>query len=171
MKYEVLSMTRDGTLRSELNLSYDHTGKDMAWPSGPYKDYVRVVVPNGAKLTGAYYILNEALAEDVNKNIEVGELGLYSYFGYSFTLNPQEKGRLFIKYDLPKEVSISNDAKTYSLYWQKESGTQGDTIEFKFNPPFGMNSVIVSPDLQLNNSTVGYTGDINTDKQFSIELR
>lgn len=34
MDYTIISATRDGLLRAELNLNYNHTGQDYSWPGG-----------------------------------------------------------------------------------------------------------------------------------------
>jgi nucleoside-diphosphate-sugar epimerase len=53
MNYEVTGQTRDGIMRGTLTLEYKHMGKDLAWPGGTYKNYVRVLTQKGTKLTGA----------------------------------------------------------------------------------------------------------------------
>ena len=53
MNYEVTGQTRDGVMRAALTLEYKHMGKDLAWPGGSYKNYVRVLTQKGTKLTGA----------------------------------------------------------------------------------------------------------------------
>lgn len=53
MDYEITGQTRDGAMRAKLTLEYKHQGKDLAWPGGEYKNYVRVITQQGTKLTGA----------------------------------------------------------------------------------------------------------------------
>ncbi len=53
MDYEVTGQTRDGVMRATLTLEYKHMGKDLAWPGGVYRNYVRVLTQKGTKLTGA----------------------------------------------------------------------------------------------------------------------
>lgn len=53
MAYEVAALTRDGVLRGKVSVTYEHTGKDKAWPGGEYRNYVRILTQNGSKLTGA----------------------------------------------------------------------------------------------------------------------
>ncbi|MEN9388987.1 MAG: hypothetical protein RLY61_71, partial [Candidatus Parcubacteria bacterium] len=53
MSYEVTGQTRDGVMRSTLTLEYKHMGKDLAWPGGTYKNYVRILTQKGTKLTDA----------------------------------------------------------------------------------------------------------------------
>ena len=43
MEYTVTSKTRDGLLRGELTLTYNHTGEDESWPGGPYTNYLRIL--------------------------------------------------------------------------------------------------------------------------------
>ena len=169
--YEIISMTRDGLLRANLYLDYDHEGKDSAWPGGPYKDYVRVLTQNGTKLTGAKLIKDGGVEEDILKNIVISKEGLYNSFEYGFTLEPSKKIRLVISYDLPQELSVTKELSDYSLLWQKQPGTEGDQYSFVFNPPFGMLVQSYSNNLKLENNIVRSEGVILTNSNYFIKLQ
>jgi UDP-glucuronate decarboxylase len=171
MQYEILSMTRDGLLRANLYLDYDHTGKDLAWPGGPYKDYVRVLTQNGTKLTGAKIIRDGKTEEDIFKNIVIAKEGLYNSFETGFTLNPNEKIRIIISYDLPPELSLTKKSGDYNLLWQKQPGTEGDQYSFLFNPPFGMLVQSYSSNLKLENNVIKSEGTILTNSNYFIKLQ
>jgi hypothetical protein len=119
MNYQIDSMTRDGLLRATLTLEYNHTGEDMAWPGGPYTNYVRVLSQNGSKLTGALRITDTG-EEDIFKSVVIAKEGQYTSFESGFKLDPGKTLKLVFKYDLPVEQSITKDFKDYSLYWQKQ---------------------------------------------------
>lgn len=171
MKYEVSSKTRDGLLRSELNLIYEHTGKDNSWPDGPYKNYVRVIVPKDSKLTAAHVITNEAIDEDVFKKVTSGTINNYQYFAIPITVQPTEKVRIYLGYDLPGGLTITMENKNYTLTWQKQSGTEGDKVEYIFNPPFGLTMNSVSDNLVEKNGSVGFTGVLKTNMDFSVGMK
>lgn len=158
--YEISSLTRDGLLRATLELDYKHTGQDNAWPGGPYTNYVRVLTQEGSKLTGAKLILNDS-EEDIFENVVQTTMGKYNSYEIPFTINPGEQAKIIFNYDLPQNLSMTGDNKSYSLYWQKQPGTQND-YSFKFNAPFSM---------KVNDQDF-YTisGKLDTDKQFSLEL-
>ncbi|HOA18587.1 MAG TPA: NAD-dependent epimerase/dehydratase family protein [bacterium] len=168
MNYTVNSMTRDGLLRASLTLDYEHSGKDMAWPGGPYKDYVRVLTQEGSKLTGARIINGSGEEVDIFKDIIISQEGKYNSFETSFILNPQESVKIIIEYDLPQTLSITEDNKYYELYWQKQPGTNEDEFSFIFNLPFGMTPMQYSPILTNENNVLKKSGFLNTDLNYFI---
>jgi len=158
--YQIFSKTRDGLLRAELELNYNHTGKDNSWPGGPYTNYVRVLVQKGAKLTSAKIIRPGGLEEDIFNKTVRDTVGIYPSFETSFVLPPNSSIKIVLGYDLPQNLSITKDFKKYSLYWQKQSGSQNDAYIFELNPPFGM-----TPDMSSEK------GFLNTDKEIFITLK
>lgn len=170
MTYEILSMTRDGLLRANLYLDYSHTGKDLAWPGGPYKDYVRVLTQNGSKLTGARFI-RDGEEEDIFNNVVITKEGLYNSFEFGFTLEPTKSIKVILSYDLPQNLSATKENKDYDLLWQKQPGTEGDQYSFIFNPPFGMQIKSYGDNLKLIDSTLTSEGVITTDSNYFVKLQ
>jgi len=151
MNYAVSSKTSDGVLRGELELTYENTQKDASWPGGPYKDYVRVLVQDGSKLTGAFLmggqeaaslekpsdVMGAANGANIFDKVVIAKVGKYTSFEYPIVVNPQEKVSLIFNYDLSPSLSAKKDSNKYSLIWQKQPGTQNDSIRFMFAAPFG----------------------------------
>jgi len=162
MSYTVTSQTRDGLLRGILALNYNHTGKDMAWPGGPYKDYVRVLTQNGTNLTGATLAVN-GTTTDIFKEMVIDKVQNYNSFETLLELNPQESAQLTLYYDLPAPLSINNQNEKYNLYWQKQPGTRADQIILRFEPPFGL-KVDGKGQVLLEES-------LSTDKIFHLSLQ
>lgn len=162
MNYTVTSQTRDGLLRGILTLEYKHTGEDNAWPGGPYKNYIRVLTQTGAKLTGANITVDDKEPKDIFKEVVIGKEGKYDSFGTLVELQPKENMKLVITYDLPQNISLTEENMKYALYWQKQPGTKEDPFIFKFEPPFG---------LKANGSNEMYVESrLDKDKQFSLTL-
>jgi nucleoside-diphosphate-sugar epimerase len=168
--YAVFAKTRDGLLRSELTLNYNHTGQDESWPGGPYKDYVRVLVPKGTYLTSATTYSLEKEEEDIFKIVKKGTIGTYDSYEFSFTLNPRESVEITLGYDLPKSLSVTKDSGDYSLYWQKQPGTHNDAYTINMNPPFGMEVVQISPGLSYEESLTT-SGFLNKDVSVFVKMR
>ncbi|MBT6401132.1 NAD-dependent epimerase/dehydratase family protein [candidate division WWE3 bacterium] len=163
MEYTVTSQTRDGLLRGVLSLKYNHTGTDLAWPGGPYKDYVRVLTQEGSNLTGAAVSYDGGQNKDIFEDIVITKEGKYNSFETLIELAPQQNATLTFYYDLPSDLSITQTNKDYNLYWQKQPGTKEDSIIFRFEPPFGMTANghnLVSTETQLD-----------TDRAFSLQLQ
>ncbi len=74
---------------------------------------------------------------DVFENAVITKEGRYTSFGFLLRVRPMETVKLVVEYDLPTQLSITKDTKAYSLFWQKQPGTQDDPFNFKFDAPFG----------------------------------
>jgi len=171
LTYEVNSLTRDGLLRANLYLDYEHTAENDAWPSGPYTNYVRVLTQKGARLTGAKFIDADGVESDIFDQIIVSNVGNYNSFETNFTLDPSTSVRLILNYDLPQELSFSKEEQKYSLYWQKQPGTHADSFFFIFNPPFGAEVESMSSSFEKVDSSLKSSGIFDTDKSFFLLLR
>lgn len=169
--YEVSSLTRDGLLRAVLKINYNHTGEDIAWPGGPYKDYVRVLVQKGSKLTGAEFIKADGTSEDIFAKVDVREYIGREVFSYGIEVNPKEAVSLVLKYDLPESSIISKENSNYSLYVQKQPGTDAIPFNFIFNPPFGTEVISKSANAKVVESKVISNNFLLQDNDYFIELR
>jgi hypothetical protein len=171
-EYSISSDTRDGLLRSSLYLNYKHTGKDIAWPGGPYTDYLRLYVPLGSKLTGAKIVRSNQESQDIFAQVLTSaDLGK-TVFHTSFVLQPQELIRLEISYDLPENLSLNKEAKNYTLYWQKQAGTKDDTFRFNFKGPFGTEITSYKPaELGKEKNLAILEGFLNLDQQIELSLK
>jgi len=156
--YNIMSETRDGLLRGNLTLTYEHAGEGTAWPGGIYTNYVRILTQEGSKLTGAR-ILYPDREEDIFGNMIITKAGKYNSFETPVLIEPQKRVQLKVTYDLPIGLSINANNMNYSLFWQKQPGTQDDKFSFKFEPPFG-----------LETGQSSFDGTLTGDKQFNIAL-
>ncbi len=171
MNYEVSSLTRDGVLRATLKLEYDHTGKDIAWPGGPYTNYLRVITQNGAKLTGASIMYDSQGSQGIFDKIISNTEGRYSTFETSFVLQPQSKVTVTFNYDLSPSLSFTKDNTQYSLFWQKQPGTQDEQANFLMNKPFGFSIKESSPFLTLTGDSLQMTGPMESDRSLYVKLQ
>lgn len=172
-KYKVSSQTRDGLLRGTLELNYVHNGKDMSWPGGPYKNYLRVLTQQGAKLTGATISYNDAEKTDILDQVVSSVIAPYNSFELPFTLNPQEMVKVVLEYDLPSETNLTKSFKEYSLVWQKQPGTQEDQVTVEFQPPFGMEVQNIETNLKSMPDTndVSFSDILETDKKLFVSMK
>lgn len=185
MNYAVTSKTSDGVLRGELELTYDNTQKNADWPGGPYKNYVRILVQNGAKLTGAFLVGGEAAVVAENSSnvmgaangtnifdkVVISKVGKYTSFEYPITVNPQEKVSLLINYDLPVNLSATKGENPYNLVWQKQPGTQNDSIRFMFAAPFGTRVEQSTPVGIISANVYEYKSVLNSDLRLTLTYR
>jgi len=204
MNYAVSAKTSDGLLRGELELAYENTQKNASWPGGPYTDYVRVLVADGSKLTGAFLMGGQEEAElakkvsdtlgsssesklsneDSNEEVEgassgtnifdkvvISKIGSYTSFEYQIKVYPQEKVKLLFTYDLPQSLSAKKGENTYKLVWQKQPGTQNDTVRFMLASPFGTKITDPSPAGTFSENIYEYKGVLNSDLRIGLGYR
>ncbi len=174
MDYKVSSKTRDGLLRGELTLTYKHTGQSDAWPGGSYTDYIRVLTQTGSKLTGAKLTYSKAdgtsQTTDILEKMVIAKVDNYNSFETDFKLEPKDTVILKVEYDVPANLSLTADNKYYSLYWQKQPGTQDDGVSFSFTPPLGLKITQTSVSGTYTNDAFEYNNLLNTDKQMYLKL-
>ena len=182
MNYAVSSKTSDGVLRGELELIYENTQKDASWPGGPYKNYVRVLVADGSKLTGAFLmggreaaliekpsdVMGAANGANIFDKVVITKVGKYTSFEYPIVVNPQEKVSLIFSYDLPASLSATKDNNKYSLIWQKQPGTQNDAIRFMFASPFGTKINQPVPAGVVTDNVYEYKSVLNSDLRVGL---
>ena len=171
MDYKITSKTRDGLLRAELTLTYNHTGIDESWPGGPYTNYLRVLTGEGSKLTGAKVIRNLSIEEDIFEDIVISEVNPYTSFETDFVLDPASTIKIVLTYDLPQQLSLTKLNQNYSLIWQKQAGTHSDKFNYSIAAPFGMELVAVSDNLDLAENTAFTSGRLNEDLEVFVELQ
>ncbi len=168
--YEVSSKTRDGLLRAGLTLNYEHTGKDNSWPGGAYTNYVRVITQTGTKLTGAKLEINGS-ETDIFKDVVISKESGHPSYEASFKLQPQQKARVVLEYDLPANLALTRSNEGYKLFWQKQPGTLNDEYGVTLNPPFGMKVLNTFPDAEFSKDSVTFKGVQNTDVRVDVKLK
>jgi len=171
LDYVITSKTRDGLLRAELTLNYEHNGEDESWPGGPYTNYVRILTQKGAKLTGATITYDQTIEEDIFEDIVISQVEPYTSFETSFVLKPSSQLKLQIFYDLPANLSITKDNMSYDLIWQKQPGTHNDDYYYSFSVPFGMEYMSGSENIEVSDGKVGSSGKLNKDLEVFVELQ
>ena len=166
MDYKVNSQTRDGVLRGTLTSTYKHTGKDFAWPGGPYKNYVRILTPAGTKLTGAKIKSSQTNTKDVFKEMVIGTESGFTTFELPLDVQPQETVDLVVNFDLATRFAITDKNKVYNLIWQKQAGTENDEASFSFEAPLGLTPKTTN--IEVSGRKAVYSGLLNSD--FGVEL-
>ncbi len=170
--YEIKNTYRDGALEVNLTINYEHTGKDGAWPGGPYTDYLRVLVPEDSFLHKATSKFADGEEFDITKNVSIGSESGRRTFESVFELKPQEKLTLNFNYTLPAAISLDKGEDIYPLYWQKQPGTVGMPIKIIFNQPFGKGIVNTDPKFEKEDgNSYTFSGYLEKDLKSTISLK
>lgn len=165
--YAIRSMTRDGVLRGSLTLEYKNNSKDKAWPYGNFVNYLKVLTPNGAKLTSAKLILPNGKEVNLMNNILLSSEGIYQTFETSLSIEPNSTQTLVLEYDLPENFNIVKNKNTsYSLLWQKQAGDESG-FTFTFEPFYGY----TAGKIESNYKYFEKEGDFTISSNLSNNLR
>lgn len=157
----------DGTGQSTVTLDYTHNGKQQGIVCSPYLvydlnmtydkivnrcfyDYLRLVVPLGSKLTGAdahpapgRYFPNNRDAQGIAEKL--ADEAAHAEFGQFFLLEYGKQLQTRLQYTLPNVVTSSGLARRYTLYLQKQSGTDGLPVRVSVSLPPQARLVSASP--------------------------
>lgn len=145
-------LDNQGVVSAKLTISYKNTSKKGAWPGGQYKNYLRLILPQGASLTGVningtqqqlvdavsdpLIYEDEDFAAPQGLEIEKKEEAGKTVFGFLTTIVPEELATIIASYILPYKISTEEvPAFSYSLVIFKQPGTQEYPFSFSFDYP------------------------------------
>jgi hypothetical protein len=130
--------SRDNMIHATLNVKRSYPGHP--WPDVTNRNYMRVVVPLGSKITSA-----SLEGQDITSQIDLDQESGKTTFGFWFSLQPSETKSVTLNYELPLNPEIS----AYRLVFQKQPGTLADKVKIDtfgneiFNGPFDKHSVFL----------------------------
>ncbi|MBI2011823.1 DUF4012 domain-containing protein [Candidatus Daviesbacteria bacterium] len=110
-----------GKVKNKLTINYKNPQKYSTWLNGRNRDYVRIYVPQGAKLL-------DSKGSDVPVTTIEKELGK-TVFESFIEIRPQNSRVLSFEYELPSTFSD----KEYPILIQKQPGTKDFKYEIKIN--------------------------------------
>ena len=83
-------------------------------------------------------------------------------------LKPKEKKSVTLSYRTPLTTP---DISAYNLFWQKQSGTDKDPINFNFKLPDGKSLISQSGGLQIMGDNVVLNSDLSVDRAVDINFK
>jgi hypothetical protein len=161
-----ITVTKERTIAHELTVTYTNRSTSTAWPAGAYKNYLRLYLPLGSRVT----------------NIQVGDRILDgSSYAVTSEHNRQVVGFLAeipIKSTVPVKISYQSGVAlvpgggVYSLYYQKQSGSSsGDPLEFTLNYPLFLKPTVVSPAADIKTQELNFAFQNNADHRLSVKFQ
>jgi hypothetical protein len=95
--------------------------KSNTWPTHPNRNYTRVFVPLGSKITSA-----RRAEDDISDQVITTEEYGKTVFGFWFSTDPGETATVELNYKLPFTLT---HAKDYKITVQKQPGTLPENVE------------------------------------------
>lgn len=117
-----INVGTDGKVKNKLTLEYKNPQPYNSWLNSINRDYVRIYVPKGSKLT-------DAKGSDVAVGTKEDEKLSKTYFDAFIQVRPQNSRILVFEYELPEKFS----GKKYPILIQKQPGTGDFGYAIKLN--------------------------------------
>ncbi|HET7713351.1 MAG TPA: DUF4012 domain-containing protein, partial [Patescibacteria group bacterium] len=155
---------KNGGLTAQLTLLYEHTATTETWPSGRYKNYLRVYVPKGAALQKLE--LSDSRETPSFTTTEENGKTVFSFF---FEVPSQTKKTVILNYALPMRLPTIARESQYHLLVQKQAGQAEPPFSVNFDVPTFLK--ITAPG--GNNMTpysARFTTDLSRDREFSLTV-
>jgi nucleoside-diphosphate-sugar epimerase len=161
---------KEGEVSHHLQISYKNNSPTDVFPAGTYKNYFRIYLPIGAKLTKAAWG-DQDITKDVTSFSDYGRSG----FSMLIPLNPKEQKVLTLDYTLGQNLSFADSGGVkkadYRLDVLKQAGTDKDPLSWSLAYPINFkltsisNQDATSADQQVNIAT-----DLQSDRSFFVQL-
>lgn len=155
---------KNGQLQATLTILYEHTATTETWPSGRYKDYLRVYVPKGASLQ-RFEMSDVKEAPAVTTSTEFDK----TVFSLFFEIPSQTKKTLIFTYLIPSKLPTIASPTDYHLMVQKQAGTELAPFSINFDVPTFLR-VTSAEGTNVNSYSVRINSDLKTDREFNLTV-
>jgi hypothetical protein len=171
-----MNLTADGVARSVLTYAVSNpflewkAGRDSVLVEklmlqGVYGSYLRLYVPEGARILDVSLDSAPAGLEQIGS--EFGR----TFFGRFFTVRPDETVQAQFTYETPGVVISEEDGTfRYSLYLQKQAGTDALPVSVQVTLPPDVELVSASLDGEATAGTIFET-DLRIDREIEVRFR
>lgn len=152
----------ESSLISRIAVDYVNTSPEDTFPSGIYKDYVRVYVPKGISLSFVRINGAEVQSQVATYGMDKEEIG------FAFDLLPLAKKSIEIEYVQP--LSLDSKKTFYQLLFQKQAGDYIGSLHLSFDRPQDWKMHGENFQLQNNGLMSDFGTDTLVDRIFLIKL-
>ncbi|MCR4324691.1 MAG: DUF4012 domain-containing protein [Candidatus Curtissbacteria bacterium] len=164
VSYE-MTIGKDADLVGKLKINYKNNSPAETWPAGRYTNFLRVVVPFSAGLN-EFKDAGQTRTSEVNTT----STGNYTVFSTFVEVPIKSEKEIIFTYHVPKNIKLES-APVYSLYIQKQPGTEKDPLEFKLNLPGYLILKSINGDETYSKSqNAQITTDLSRDREFKVEI-
>lgn len=159
-----VAVDKNGLLSAQLTLLYEHTATTETWPSGRYKDFLRVYVPKGASL-------QKLEMSDVKEApaVATSEENGKTVFSVFFEVPSQSKKTLILTYALPMKLPTIARESQYHLLVQKQAGADKWPLSINFDTPTFL-KITPQNGSNLNSYSARFNSDLSSDREFNLTV-
>jgi len=104
--------------------------------------------------------------ENISSQLDNGK----QVFGVYFIVPTGEKRILKINYEKKEFNDFSRPDYKIAFYFQKQSGTASDKLDFELNYPLFLKPIQIYPEGKIENQKTVFNTEMSKDRQFYLEL-
>jgi len=160
---EEMRIESDGRIRKSLKISYQNKSPSVHFPAGDYKNYLRILVPQGSELEKIFINSQELDKEKV----DVGNIFEKTSFGFLVNVPVGERKEVEIHWFLPEKIEPAEKVQ-YLYFVQKQSGARQEKFNLKVFPPSGVVVVPVWPAAKIEEGSYFFVSDFSSDLPFEF---
>jgi len=162
-----------GGVQEKLSLTYENLSSSENWPAGRYKNYLRVYLKKGAKLSSVFIDdpANPGLWLPFDqKYMDTTEEHGKTIYGFVFEVPIKSKRQIEINYELPEPLVLSSSPTSYLLMVQKQSGAFPSSYDLTISYPASFIPLRVIPSAIVGNQQLLISTKLNKDLIYQIDL-
>ena len=160
---EEMKVENDGLIRKSLKIIYQNKSPSAHFPAGDYKNYLRVLVPQGSELEKVLVDSQELEKE----KIEVANVFEKTSFGFLLNIPVGKKKEIKIHWLLPKKIEPAEKIR-YLYFVQKQSGTKTENFTLRVFPSSEATIIPVFPEAKVEKSSFVFTPSFLNDISFDF---
>jgi hypothetical protein len=160
---EEMKVENDGLIRKSLKIIYQNKSPSAHFPAGDYKNYLRVLVPQGSELEKVLVDSQELEKE----KIEVANVFEKTSFGFLLNIPVGEKKEIKIHWLLPKKIEPAEKIR-YFYFVQKQSGTKTENFTLRVFPSSEATIIPVFPEAKVEKNSFVFTPSFLNDISFDF---
>lgn len=145
-------------------MHYANTSASSAWPSGSYKNYIRMVIPDFAQVNSVLIDKKPLSSSLIAQNLQFGkrEVGFQIEVPVGKTVEVQVN--YVTTFSQPKKFS-------YALFTQKQAGTAEDPISFTLNIQKPLQTSKLAPEGAVLGNVVQFDTTLDRHQYLAVEVQ
>lgn len=184
--FQTTSIEKDGSVKGSLRVDFKNNAKKSANSKNDYKNYIRIVLPQGASLEdiqidGEKQQLVDAISDpsiyekkgfrpptglEVEKINESGK----TIYGFLTIIGEGQLKSITINYTLFNKLNLTKPSFSYNLKVVKQPGIDSFPYEFSLKLPENLTAINLPNEIKLSDDTLLLSAEILKDKEISISL-
>lgn len=145
-------------------MHYSNTSTSTAWPSGSYRNYVRLVIPDFAQVNSVMVDKKLLSPSFITQNIQFGKREV----GFQIEVPVGKTVEVQVNY-----VTMFSQSKkfSYALFTQKQAGTGDDPISYTLNVQKPLRTSKLAPEGAVLGNVVQFDTTLDRHQYLAVELQ